>query len=99
MEIKDTDTIEYFMDLAQSERTMRLEAQERAGAAIAAWNEERQRALREASRVIEANLLLEEAFSHVRNIPLADSIAEYLAQFNPPDSIPKGQEQANESSQ
>lgn len=55
---------------------------ERERCAIAAWDEERQRALREAARVIEANRLLDEAFGFV-NPPLADAISEYLSQFNP----------------
>ena len=66
------------------------EAELRCAAAIASWDEERQRALREAGRVIEAkrlladaNRLLDEAFSHVRNIPLADAISEHLASCTP----------------
>lgn len=68
--------------------------QHRCGVAMAAWEEERQRALRESARVIAANRLLEEAFSHVRNIPLADAISEHLAQFNPPEVIPNDREEA-----
>lgn len=53
------------------------------GCAILSWDEESNRALREASRVVRANRLLDEAFSHVRNIPLADAIAAHLAESNP----------------
>ena len=53
------------------------ESKERERVAIASWDEERQRALREAARVVTANRLLDEAFGFV-NPPLADSIADYL---------------------
>ena len=53
------------------------ESKERERVAIASWDEERQRALREAARVVAANRLLDEAFGFV-NPPLADSIADYL---------------------
>jgi len=83
METKQTDTVAHWMAAAQDERAARFAAQEREQCAIASWDEERKRALREAGRVLEANKLLEEAFSHVRNIPLADDISKHLAQFNP----------------
>jgi len=54
------------------------ESRERERVAIASWDEERQRALREASRVVVANKLLDEAFGFV-NPPLADAISEHLA--------------------
>lgn len=54
------------------------EAKERERVAIASWDEERLRALREAARLVVANKLLDEAFSHVRNIPLADDISRHL---------------------
>ncbi len=47
-------------------------------AAIASWDEERQRALREAARVVTANRLLDRAFGHVTNTPLAGEISDYL---------------------
>ena len=65
------------------------EAELRCKAAIASWDEERQRALREAARVIEAkrllseaNKLLDEAFGFV-NPPLADAISAHLASCTP----------------
>lgn len=54
------------------------EAKERERVAIASWDEERQRALREAARLVVANKLLDEAFGHVKNIPLADDISRHL---------------------
>ncbi len=60
---------------------MEAELSNRCQCAIDSWEEERQRALREAGRVLSANELLREAFSHVRNIPLADDISAYLSQF------------------
>ena len=75
--IKDTDTAAHWMAIAASERMLRFEAKEREQIAIESFDEERQRALREAARVVAANRLLDEAFGFV-NPPLADSIADYL---------------------
>jgi aspartokinase-like uncharacterized kinase len=88
--IKNTDTVAHWMAIAASERMLRFEAKEREQIAIESFDEERQRALREAGRVVEAkrlladaNRLLDEAFSHVRNIPLADDISAHLASCTP----------------
>jgi hypothetical protein len=64
------------IQLAAVKESYAVAASERL-AAIASWDEERKRALREAARVVTANRLLDRAFGFV-NSPLAGEISDYL---------------------
>jgi len=74
-----TEALLCLADECERLRASLAESKERERVAIASWDEERKRALREGARVVAANRLLNEAFSHVRNIPLADDISKHLA--------------------